>query len=456
MNEPDVAAGLRTVTHAAAYLQELKSHAADLTSRVAAERRGYFTPDEEEATLGLLVSYWQTRNALFDLICNLRREFAVSEPPQAAFLIGFAGAALLVDAARFLRETAAVRPVVRDKLNESAPQFGIPSGVYDTIQKSLVSVRNGWQLLDAVQHYRRLVDGHESDLADEIRPLTEIIERLLPQLEVSVTEFARAKLRTRAGQIARRVRRLVLGRTFYGLQRLAGTLVADKYLRLGHQPRLPADVATQMRSLLQPGDVLIVRKEYALTNYFLPGYWPHAALYLGTASQLALLGIADELPIQTRWHRLTQLARDNSGVVLEAMKDGVQLRTLESPFSSDSVVVLRPQLTGADISRALTRVLAHEGKHYDFDFDFRRSDRLVCTEVVYRAYDGIGGLHFPLIRRAGRPTLAGGDLIRHAIRHELFAPVAAFAPQLMTGIRQADDVIAVLRAGVANGVQPFG
>ena len=33
----------------------------------------------------------------------------------------------------------------------------------------------------------------------------------------------------------------------------------------------------------RPGDVLVVRKEYAATNYFLPGYWPHAALVIGSA-----------------------------------------------------------------------------------------------------------------------------------------------------------------------------
>jgi hypothetical protein len=430
-------------------LQELKSRAADLTSRVTPERRGYFTPDEEEATLGLLVSYWHTRNALFDLICTLRQEYAGQDPPRTAFLVGFSGAALLVDAARFLRETAAVRPIVRAKLNEAAPQFQIPAGVYDRIQKSLVSTRNGWHLLEAIRRYRQWRDEPGSELPPEFQLLVEIIDQLLPRLDVSVSDFARAKLRTRAGQISRRVGRLVLGRTMYGLQRFAGTLAADKYLRLGHRPRLPVEVAAEVRSLLLPGDVLVVRKEYALTNYFLPGYWPHAALYLGTSSQLEHLGIPGKVPT-----RVADLARGGNGVVLESMRDGVQLRTLQSPFSVDSVVVLRPKLTRDEIARGLIRVLAHEGKPYDFDFDFRRSDRLVCTEVVYRAYDGIGGLAFPLIRRAGRPTLAGRDLIRHALHGELFDLAAAFAPRLMPGVRRADDALAVLRAGHADEDQP--
>jgi hypothetical protein len=368
--------------------------------------------------------------------------------------LGFAAAAVLVDAARFLREVAATRPIVRDKLNEPAPQFGIPEGVYDTIQKSLVSARNGWHLLEALNHYRQ-INAQASAVDDVVRPMLEITDRVLPQLEVSVTAFARAKLRTRTGQFARTVKGAIVDRTLYGLQRLAGTLLSDKYIRIGHRPGLPAEIAAQLRSLLLPGDVLIVRKEYALTNYFLPGYWPHAALYLGTASQWNCLGISEEKSVRPRLTRITQLAGQDTGLVLEAMKDGVHLRTLESPFGSDSVVILRPRLPPSDIARGIARVFAHEGKPYDFDFDFRRSDRLVCTEVVYRAYDGLSGLCFPLTRRAGRPTLAGRDLIQHALRDELFTTVAAFAPQLVPGMRSGPHSLEVLRAGNLSCDQVF-
>ncbi len=120
--------------------------------------------------------------------------------------------------------------------------------------------------------------------------------------------------------------------------------------------------------------------------------------------------------------------------VLESMRDGVNLRTLASPFASDSIVVLRPQLAQQDIGTAVARSFAHEGKAYDFDFDFRRADRLVCTEVVYRALDGVGSINIPLVERAGRPTLSGSDLIRMGIKNSSFEAIAAYAPLLTPNI----------------------
>ena len=79
----------------------------------------------------------------------------------------------------------------------------------------------------------------------------------------------------------------------------------------------------------------------------------------------------------------------------------------------------------------------HEGKPYDFDFDFCASNRLVCTEVVYRAYEGIAGIQFALERHAGRFALASGDLLRMALNEQHFQIIAVYstphAPIIQTG-----------------------
>ncbi len=439
MNREELASGLRTVVQLDAYFEELKAGAAELVARADAQQRGYFSTAEDEATRALLVSYWQSRNALFDLIMSFRRDEQLVEADRPrAFLTAFAAALILVDAARFLRDVVEPRPVVRRKLNEPDPQFGVPGGVYDTVQKSLLSARHAWHLFHAVQYFQQ----HQAELrrlaaGAGLAPLLAVIDRLQYRLDVPVARFAQAKLRTRADQLMRRLGRNLFGRAMYGLQKFAGSVFADKYLRYGHRPALPTAIAAQLTALLEPGDVLVVRKEYALTNYFLPGYWPHAALYLGAVDHLQQLGIQQHENVQPRWARLLESAAERSPCVLESMKDGVHIRPLASPFASDSIVVLRPQLDRGDVARALCRGFLHEGKPYDFSFDFARSDRLVCTEVVYRAYDGVGAIQLPLVRRLGRLTLSGDDLIQMALAGAHWDPAAvfapAFAPQVMRG-----------------------
>ena len=125
---------------------------------------------------------------------------------------------------------------------------------------------------------------------------------------------------------------------------------------------------------------------------------------------------------------------------------------MESPFGNDAVAVIRPKLDAPSIAKAIERAGTHVGKPYDFDFDFTRADRVVCTEVVYRSYEGLGGFHFQLTRRAGRETLSAEDLLNLAIAGSLFEQVAVYCPQHSSELLVSDQMTAVLRQTMAEPV----
>lgn len=442
-----IPAGARAVATVAQHFDQLRNATLGLLKSSHATRRGYFTPSEDDEVRHVLVSYWHSRNALLELVDSFREDEELqNEYRPPAFLVAFAAALVLIDAARFLREHFHDKPVVREKLNEPEPHFGIPQGTYDTVQKSLTSPLHVWHLFHAVRYFneqqvplREL--GHEELFA----PLLAIIDRLQSRLNVGITSYAAARARLRTRQVWTSIHRDLLHRALYGLQKLGGRIASHLSTRPNHRPQLPSVVAAELRELLRPGDVLITRKEHAITNYFLPGYWPHAALYLGQGTQLEELGIATHANLLPRWRRLLDCDAHEPRRVLEAMKDGVWIRSLLSPLRVDAIAVLRPQLAQPEIAEALCRGMFHEGKPYDFDFDFTRSDRLVCTEVVYRSYEGVGGMQFNLTRRAGRMTLAAEDLLRMALNHHHFEPLAAFCPGNSPRLLAGDEAAQLIR-----------
>ena len=92
---------------------------------------------------------------------------------------------------------------------------------------------------------------------------------------------------------------------------------------------------------------------------------------------------------------------------LEALSDGVVFTTLEHAAGADHVAALRPRLPVVEKAAALLRAFGYAGRPYDFNFDFRTDAALVCSELVYKAYEpgpGRQGLRLPLVEVLGRPS----------------------------------------------------
>ena len=196
MTPAQITADARTVAHLGTYLEELKRGVAEVSALANAGERGYFTPTEDEVTQRLQISYWQTRAALLEVIASFRQDEELDEAWRPrAFLVAYAAAVLLVDAARFLRESFDDNePVVR-KLNEPIPSFGVPDRVYSTVQKSLTSARHAWHLYHAMQFF----DEHQAELREAgkepwLAPVLEIIDRLGDRVRVPAERYIVAKL----------------------------------------------------------------------------------------------------------------------------------------------------------------------------------------------------------------------------------------------------------------------
>jgi hypothetical protein len=185
----------------------------------------------------------------------------------------------------------------------------------------------------------------------------------------------------------------------------------------------------RLGELLEPGDVLIERRNWYLSNIGLPGFWPHAALFVGTPEEQdryfdddARAAISGRVPSDYLREAFPKLAEaftrpgEHGPVrILEAISEGVSLTSLEHSAGADYVAVLRPRVSRAAKLGALVKAYGMWSRPYDFDFDFVTDDAIVCSELVYKAYrssEGAPGLAFELARTADRWVLPPNDLIR--------------------------------------------
>ena len=424
-----------SVRSVAAAMSERDDMRQELADAAAAQARGYFLPDEDERLRDVFVRYLSLRAALLEVVGSIQglieqldeagdRE-EVWNDRLRAFVIGFLAAAMLMRAASFVVDLAAGRSVVRKKLDEAEPRFGIPAKSFTAVYKNLGSYRSMWRFLSAVRFY----ELHAEDIAalardQHMKGLIELLDEESKYFQDSKQAHIKRKLHYRLHSFKRRH---VSGykKVMFQLLKLSGRVVSEMrqpFVKAhGQGKRVTVGVLATIKPLLRAGDVLITRHDDAMSNLFLPGYWPHAALYIGDAQERRELGVelagAGALRVE-ECH------------FLEAKKDGVLLRRIEETLNVDAFMVLRPKLEQEQRAQALSRGLTHEGKLYDFMFDFRVADRLACTEVIYRTYHGIGELDqavsFELRRHSGRPCMSAEDLIEQALGSGRFEKVADF------------------------------
>lgn len=178
----------------------------------------------------------------------------------------------------------------------------------------------------------------------------------------------------------------------YGLVKAVAEFLGDTRTRHPDPALSPAQLA-ELEGQLRPGDVILVRQDLYLSNAFLPGFWPHALIYLGPSKDWASLKLADGTELRADPAVRAALPRYEAAIdgrparVIEAISEGVVFNSLEHAVQKDYVAVFRPELPEAAIAAAIRRAILFLDRPYDFDFDFASDDRIVCTELVYRAYD---------------------------------------------------------------------
>ncbi len=388
-------------------LPDRKNLTQEIEDADRAQRRGYYLPDEDERLRETYLRYLSGRSILWQMIDDLS-PFLKSKDLRI-FGLAFCAASILMRSSSYLIELAKERPVVLAKLDEAEPRYQIPRKTLTLIYHNLSSTRNQWRYRQARNFYENNRTQIDEALQDsDMQDIALWLMNEEPYFDQSKRNLFSAILTYRTYSLTRRTSSGYT-KVMFHLFRLSGSAIAEMKQPFvkpsGEGKRVTTKIINQIRDKLQPGDIFVTRHDDAMSNFFLPGFWPHAALYMGPLSGQKDSGILNH--------------RDHSADVLEAKKDGVKLRKIEETLAVDSFVILRPKVSTEELQQALEKALTHEGKQYDFAFDFRKAERLCCTEVVYRAFHGIGRWNLKLIKQSGHLALPAEELIRQGLQKEL-------------------------------------
>ncbi len=388
----------------------------------------------QQLTRSQRMTVWSTWQAFLDHLLTLDSLGRVydrayketeGEERQEAFAVSYACFLAQYRFALDFIERLERDPAMHVVMNEPVPELGLKKGTYAALKFRFLNVLRGAE-------FARLSVVYKIFGKTGTKPLVSAID----EDSAKIWQAGKGKGPELTAKNAGRIVQDLGFTAWMPVQKGVSEMMGDiKVWRPGNT-LISEEQIEQMPDRLEPGDVFLERREWFLSNAGIPGFWPHAALYTGTAEerqryfddpvvkewvrgQGEASGSFEEL-LRKRYPEAYQLSRalhenGHRSRVIEAIGEGVSFTSLEHSAAADSLAALRPNLSKAAKARAIMRAFHYSGRPYDFNFDFRTDAELVCSELIYKAYEGeknLKGLVLPMIDMLGRPLTPPNEIAR--------------------------------------------
>ncbi|BCR03112.1 hypothetical protein DESUT3_01810 [Desulfuromonas versatilis] len=310
-------------------------------------------------------------------------------------------------------------------LNEAVPEFGLPDRTFASFKFRILNLGRGTEFAALQALSLTFSEGESAALSEAIAEDSAYIWKMGEGRGEALTVQNALKVVEDFGRMA-----------WFPVQKGVSNWMGATRVRRKGDALISLEQIKALQPKLQPGDILLQRREWYMSNLGLPGFWTHVALYVGTPEErktfftgdqvqqwVRSLGQADgefesllQAQYPTAYARSLQTDKlGDAPRVVEAIAEGVSFTTLEHSAAADSLAVLRPRLPLVAKAAAVKRAFQYSGRPYDFEFDFRTDSALVCSELVFKAYEGGGELpryRFPLVEILGRPLTPPNEMAR--------------------------------------------
>jgi hypothetical protein len=359
----------------------------DIADRMEQEGTEDYQPEESRKIRHLFIRYIGYRKELIHLARVYIGFKKVQDEPlrDRCFLTGYGAAAVALEAGREFVAKYRDNDHARAKLNEGEPGWLKP-GQFEIVYHSVTDRHH----LKLFATYGAHFETHRLRWKREGLPGTDVkwLEGRIQLGQDAVGKIDLDPVRAWFSRIGRQLEQDV-NVPFYEAQKMMATFMGDT--RIVRREPFISEHLIQMtlkdpKTKLQPGDIILERRNWYLSNAFLPGFWPHCALYVGTPEELEAIGIKySELDAEARAaHQRPE--HGHPRVIIEAMSEGVVFTSAEHSLHADYVAVLRPRLSKDLIATVIRNAFSYHGRPYDFGFDFADESKLVCSELLYYSF----------------------------------------------------------------------
>lgn len=432
---------LEAVEHYAQGLRALQAQLAQTKALYSRQQGLLYTPDEKRT----LLTTWASFSDYFAALETIRQRYwdfvkvpSLTQETKHAWGFLLTHGALTTELAHGLAYAGMTTGAAQLEvlLDEPSEEYGLPARTFSRFKDKAIHVNTSSQLVTGDTYALTLQPMFKKTgilnvpravwLLGEMKQNSQSARGRL--LKGGATLFAKAG--------ADIVKDTTASAIFPAQSKVAEWMGDTRVKRIG-QPLIRREQALSLLSRMQPGDIVVARQNWYLSNVGLPGFWPHAELYVGTPQDWATRldtdagvqawlktqpgapkSLAESLAHQypDKWATFTTADTHGDAIrVIESISEGVSFTGPEHALHVDYLGVLRPRLSPLDKARAISRAFHLQGRPYDFNFDFFSDSTLVCTELVYKSYapaEDMKGVRIGLVDVAGRRTLPANEFVR--------------------------------------------
>ncbi|HKK80632.1 MAG TPA: YiiX/YebB-like N1pC/P60 family cysteine hydrolase [Prolixibacteraceae bacterium] len=180
---------------------------------------------------------------------------------------------------------------------------------------------------------------------------------------------------------------------WYALSGTTSKLVSS-LISMSHLEPKPEKYLSRLLPVLETGDIICQKSRGRLSDKFIPGYFGHAAIYLGDSC------------------------------FAEAILNGAVTSNPYKFAEGDSYLIIRHKnLTSEKKKQIINSALAQQGKKYDFQYDTESPNKLTCAEMIYLTYDFTD---WETGHTAGRYLITPDNIVSTALKEPDFEFISYF------------------------------